>query len=75
MYNDCPKPMRLYFKRPGADLQTSITNGSRTEERASDGDVIQLMDETGRNEIDHITITSAMNQVDVSKDCKKLEGR
>lgn len=67
--------MRLYFKRAGADLQTSLNTSTSTDEPATDGDTIQLMDDTGRNELDRIVITSSMNQVQIANSCRKLEAK
>lgn len=67
--------MRLYFKRPGADLQTSINTSTSTEEHATDGDIIQLMDDTGRNELDRVTITPSMKLVDIQSNCRKFEAK
>lgn len=75
MYNTCSKPVRLYFKRPGSDLQTSLNTSTRTEEPASDGDTVQLMDETGRKELDHVTITPDMTEILVMSGCQKLEAK
>lgn len=75
MYNSCNKPVRLYFKRPGSDLQTSLNTSTHTEERASDGDIIQLMDDTGRNELHRVTIAPSTKEVVVLPGCQKLEQR
>ena len=75
MYNSCNKPVRLYFKRNGSDLQTSLNTSTHTEERATDGDEIQLMDDTGRKEIDKITITAQMNEVVIANGCTKFDAK
>ncbi len=75
MYNSCNKPVRLYFKRNGSDLQTSLNTSTHTEERATDGDVIQLMDDSGHKEVDKITITPQMNEVVIASGCVKFEAK
>jgi hypothetical protein len=75
MYNSCNKPVRLYFKRAGSDLQTSLNTSTHTEERATDGDVIQLMDDTGRKELHRVTIAPSTKEVVVVSGCLKLEAR
>jgi len=76
MYNSCSKQVRLFFKRNGdSDLSTSLNSSTHTEERATDGDIIQLMDETGRKELHRVAIAPTTKEVVVVSGCVKLEAR
>ena len=75
LHNSCSKPMEIYLVRVSdSELQTSITNGSSTEERATDGDEVRLIGEN--NVVLHaLKIEPSMKLVDVASSCAKLEGQ
>lgn len=73
--NSCNKPVRLFLKRAGADLQTSLNTSTRAEEPATDGDTVQVMDDTGRNVLDQMVIAPTMKEIVIQSGCAKLESR
>ena len=75
IHNSCPKQMKLRIERNNdSDTNTSINQNTSMEERGKDGDEIRLLAEN--NSVLHaIKIEDWMKEVDVVRDCSKLEGK
>jgi hypothetical protein len=75
IHNSYQKQMKLRIERNNdSDLNTSINQNTSMEERAKDGDEIRLLSEN--NSVLHtIKIEDWMKEVDVVRDCSKLEGK
>lgn len=57
-----------------SDTDTTLNSNTSTEERATDGDEIRLLDDK-RNVLSTLKIEPATQEINVASDCKKLEAK
>jgi len=75
IHNSCNTPVRYRIVRVSdAELQTSITNGTSTEERAKDGDEIRLMGEDNKV-LATLKIEPSMPGIDFTSSCTGIVGQ
>lgn len=66
-------PLRIERERD-SDTDTTLNSNTSTEERATDGDEIRLLD-ASRNVLSALKIAASTQEINVTSDCKKLEAR
>lgn len=75
MHNSCPTPLKFHLVRVSdSELQSSITNGSSIEERATDGDEVQIIGENNAI-VARLKIEPSMSLVDFAQSCTALQGQ
>lgn len=66
-------PLRIERERD-SDTDTTLNSNTSTEERASDGDEIRLLDDK-RSVLSAVKIQPATQEINIASDCKHLEAK
>jgi hypothetical protein len=75
LHSSCSKPVPLRIERErDSDTDTTLNSNTSTEERATDGDEIRLLDEK-RNVLSALKIQPVTQEINVTSDCKRLEAK
>lgn len=75
LHNSCSKPVPLRIERDhDSDTDTTLGSNTSTEEHATNGDEIRLLDDH-HNVISAQKIEAATQEINVTSDCSKLESR
>lgn len=66
-------PLRIERERD-SDTDTTLNSNTSTEERATDGDEIRLLDDK-RSVLSAVKIQPTTQEINVTSDCKQLEAK